>query len=182
MTNASSPTTNDRMHQLGGRRSAILAAIVVSLLSLGACKPVGIDQSDPAAKAKAAADAKKAEEVVFPAEMPSYVPLYPGAKRNKNPGAGATNAMLGKMLPGTMVVFTSEDSSEKILGFYSAALKKAGLIDEGAISQFRLEGIVYRKDASDTAVETVTVMVNKLMPGVTMVQIMHVSIPLEGAN
>jgi hypothetical protein len=182
MTNASSLTTNDQSQHLGERRSAILAAIVVSLLSLSACKPAGVDQSDPVAKAKAAADAKKADEVVFPASMPSYVPLYPGATRNKNPGAGATNTILGKFLPGTMVVFNSEDSSEKILAFYTAAFKKAGLIEGTATSQMGLEGISYQKDDSDNAVETVSVMVNKLLPGTTMVQIIHVSVPLERAK
>jgi hypothetical protein len=152
------------------------------LLTLCACKPAGVDQSDPVAKAKAAADAKKADEVVFPATMPSYVPVYPGATRSKNPGAGFTNAIMGKFLPGTMVVFNSDDSSEKILGFYSAAFKKAGLIEGTTISQAGLTGINYQKDDADTAVETVTVMVNKMLPGVTMVQIMHISVKLEGAK
>jgi hypothetical protein len=182
MTNASSLITNDQSQHLAGQKKAILAAIVVSLLSLSACKPAGVDQNDPVAKAKAVADAKKADEVVFPASMPSYVPLYPGATRNKNPGAGATNAIMGKMLPGTMVVFNSEDSSEKILDFYSAALKKAGLIEGKATSQMGLEGISYQKDNSDNAVETVSVMVNKMLPGVTMVQIIHISIKLERAK
>jgi hypothetical protein len=58
------------------------------------------------------------------ARLPDWLPAYPGAEAK----AVGTQASTSKEQSG-MVVFTTTDAPEKVLEFYQAALKKAGIAD-----------------------------------------------------
>jgi hypothetical protein len=114
---------------------------------------------------------------VFPDVFPSYIPLYPGAKNLNNPASGITNAMISKLAKGGSAAFLTSDSAEEVLTFYRGEFEKAGLKAGDLESKPKPDMLTYVKE--EPVFETVSVVVTKLPPQNSMVQIIYIPIPDE---
>jgi hypothetical protein len=144
------------------------ALSLVCAAMLCACQPQSGTKGDRADTG--GSGEKAAPQVQFPASFPAYIPKYPGARPFNNAGTNMNNSMF-KKINGAEADFITVDSGEKVKAFYKTELLKAGLVEADVQSLPILDFAVYRK--ADAPNERVTVMINKMLPGDTLVQIMY---------
>jgi hypothetical protein len=143
----------------------------IALLTLSACTQPAPTGDKTTSKA--------APEVVFPEDFPTYIPKYPGARPMNGPGMSLQNKMT-KSLKQSQTMFVTVDSREKVKQFYKAELIKAGLAENTVQSMPIMDLAVYSKP--ETPNQLVSVIINKMMPGDTMVQILYQNLEIEPKN
>jgi hypothetical protein len=144
----------------------VLSLVCAAMLC--ACQPQNGAKGDRASSG--GGGEKAAPQVQFPASFPAYIPKYPGSRPFNNAGTNMNNSMF-KKINGAEADFITVDSREKVKAFYKAELLKAGFVEADVQSLPMLDLSVYHKaDAPD---ERVTVLINKMLPGDTLVQIMY---------
>jgi hypothetical protein len=144
----------------------VLSLVCAAMLC--ACQPQSSAKGDRASTG--GGGEKAAPQVQFPASFPPYIPKYPGSRPFNNAGTNMNNSMF-KKINGAEADFVTVDSREKVKAFYKTELLKAGLVEADVQSLPILDLAVYRK--ADAPNERVTVMINKMLPGDTLVQIMY---------
>jgi hypothetical protein len=162
------------------RCSMHMSRIVLSFVCaamLCACQPSGGAKGDRSGTNQVGE--KAAAQFEFPAAFPAYIPKYPGARPFNNAGTKMNNSVF-KKINGAEADFITVDSREKVKAFYKTELLKAGLIEADVQSMPILDLAVYRK--ADAPNERVTVIINKMLPGDTLVQIMYNNGQVEPKN
>jgi hypothetical protein len=154
------------------RLRMICAALLVPILALSACKP-----NQSSGDTKGGTPGQTSDAVVFPDVFPSYIPHYPGEKKFNNPAAGITNAMFSKFAKGGTAAFLTTDSPDKVIAFYKGEFEKAGLKATDVKAQPNMNMLTYVKE--EPTFETVSVVISKMPPNSSVVQIIYIPVPEE---
>jgi hypothetical protein len=148
-----------------------MAFIFVAMLGLTACKPPTPSYSvtDPKTgeKTKISIDDKKGDKTITienkdgggtisvaengeaPKNLPSYIPLYPGAKYAGSFAAAASESEKGGPVAGGLVSFTTNDTTEKVLGFYKDAFTRAGMKQEASGNMGSMSMLAFSKGTNE---------------------------------
>lgn len=116
-----------------------------------------------------------AQEGEAPKNLPSYVPLYPGAKYLGSFAAASKNSSEGGPVAGGMVSFTTTDPSAKVLAFYKEAFSKAGMTEQASGDMGGMSMVSFSK--GDNEQEGAQVMATPASTGGTQVQVMYSAAP-----
>jgi hypothetical protein len=168
--------------------------MIALALSLAACKPAdpGVTVTDPKSgeKMRISTSDKDGNRTVSvegkgsvsvaasgeaPTNLPSYLPLYPGAKYE---GSFATNMAAkegSQAMKGGMVSFNTTDNADKVLAFYKEALTRANLKENASGDMGGMKMIAFSK--GDSEAEGVQVMATPAPTGGTQVQLMYSMAP-----
>jgi predicted enzyme related to lactoylglutathione lyase len=175
----------------------LTAFIALATLSVVACKPPtpSYTVTDPKTgeKTKISVDAKGdnstitvntkdgagtisvAQEGEAPKNLPSYVPLYPGAKYLGSFAAASDKSSEGGPVAGGMVTFSTTDPSAKVLAFYKEAFTKAGLKEQASGDMGGMAMLSFSKGENEQ--EGAQVMATPAPSGGTQVQVMYSAAP-----
>jgi hypothetical protein len=171
--------------------------LIATTFSLVACKPSppSYTVTDPTTgeKTKVSIDDKAGDKTITvntkdgagtisvaengeaPKNLPSYVPLYPGAKYMGSFAASSDKKAEGGPVAGGMVSFSTPDPSAKVLAFYKDAFTRAGLTEQGSGDMGGMAMLSFSK--GDNEQEGAQVMASPGEGSGTQVQIMYSAAP-----
>lgn len=173
--------------------------VLIAFASLGliACKPPtpSYTVTDPKTgeKTKISVDAKAGDNTITinskdgagtisvaqdgeaPKNLPSYVPLYPGAKYMGSFAAASDKSAQGQPVAGGMVTFTTNDPSAKVLAFYKDAFTKAGMTERASGDMGGMAMLSFSK--GDNEQEGAQIMASPAPSGGTQVQLVYSAAP-----
>jgi hypothetical protein len=110
-----------------------------------------------------------------PKNLPSYIPLYPGAKHLGSFAAASDKNTDGGSIGGGIVTFATPDPSAQVLAYYRDAFTKAGLKQQASGDLDDMAILTFSK--GDTDKEGVEVVATPVLGGGTQVQVMYSSEP-----
>jgi hypothetical protein len=175
-------------------RSSALSGLALAALGLGACNPSppSYTVTDPKTgeKAEISIDTGGATNTITvnseegkasitissdgkaPANMPSYIPAYPGAEYQGSFASNVSSDQAKKSdMKGGMVSFTTNDAPDKVLAYYKEAFTRGGLKEQASGNMGGMQMLSFTK--GDTEQEGAQVMASAAGDGSTQIQIIY---------